>query len=64
MRKFGLFAVAAAALVATGFAVWAASTTNGRVAPTITHGIEPFQLMMNAGVLPAAEFADHTFVFH
>jgi hypothetical protein len=64
MRKIRLFAVAAAVLVATGFGVWAASTTNGGVAPTITHSIEPLQLMMNAGVLPAAEFADHTFVFH
>ena len=64
MRKIRSLAVAAAALVATGFAVWAASTTNGRVAPTITHGIEPLELMMNAGVLPVAELADHTFVFH
>jgi hypothetical protein len=26
--------------------------------------VDPSQLMMNAKDLPAAEFVDHTFVFH
>ena len=50
MRKTTLFAVVAAVIV-TGFGVWAAS------------GIEPFQLMMNAKGLPTEEFAGYTFVF-
>jgi hypothetical protein len=62
MRKSS-FAVAAAALVATGFGVWATSTTHGRVPPSMSHSIEPLQLMMNAKELPTAEFADFTFVF-
>ena len=64
MRKIGSFAVAAAALVVTGFGVLATSTTNGRVNTAIGHGIEPFQLMINAKELPTVEFADYTFVFH
>ena len=39
MRKTTLFA-AAAALIATGFGVWAASPA--RVSPSIGQGIEPF----------------------
>jgi hypothetical protein len=39
MRKIRLFAVAAAA-VATGLGVWAASTTNARVAPSMGDGIK------------------------
>jgi hypothetical protein len=62
MRKISLFAVAAA-VVATGLGVWAASTTDARVAPSMGQGIEPFYLMMNAKELPTAEFADYTFVF-
>ena len=62
MRKISLFAVAAA-LTATGFGVWAASTTNARVAPSIVQGIEPFQMMVNAKELPTVEFVDYTFVF-
>ena len=42
----------------------ATSTTNGRVNTAIGHGIEPFQLMINAKELPTVEFADYTFVFH
>jgi len=61
MRKIRLFAVAA--VVATGLGVWAASTTDARVAPSMGQGIEPFYLMMNAKELPTAEFADYTFVF-
>jgi hypothetical protein len=63
MRKSSVFAVAAA-LIATGFGLWAASTTNARVAPSTHHGIEPFQLMTNAKDLRNVEFADFTFVFH
>jgi hypothetical protein len=62
MRKISLFAVAAA-LIATGFGVWAASPTNARVSPSIGQGIQPFQLMVNAKGLPTEEFADYTFVF-
>jgi hypothetical protein len=63
MRKISLFAVAAA-VIATGFGVWAASNTNARVAPSMGQGVEPFQIMMNAKEVPTAEFADYTFVFH
>jgi hypothetical protein len=58
-----LFAVAAA-LIATGFGVWAASPTSARVTPSMSQGIEPFQLMKNAKGLATAEFYDHGFVFH
>ena len=61
MRKTTLFA-AAAALIATGFGVWAASPA--RVSPSISQRIEPFQLMVNAKDLSRAEFVDYTFVFH
>jgi hypothetical protein len=63
MRKTTLFAVAAA-LTATGFGVWATSTTNARVSPSIGQEIEPLKLMMNAKELPIVEFVDYTFVFH
>jgi hypothetical protein len=56
--------VIAAAMVATGVGVWAASTTNARVTPSMVQGIEPLQLMMNAKGLATEEFADYTFVFH
>jgi hypothetical protein len=62
MRKTSVFAVAAA-VVATGLGVWAASTTNARVAPSMGDGIEAFHLMMIAMDLPTAEFVDYTFVF-
>jgi hypothetical protein len=64
MRKISSFVVAAAALIATGFGVWATSTAHGPVPPSMSHRIEPLQLMMNAKGLPTVEFADHTFVFH
>ena len=64
MRKISSFVVAAAALIATGFGVWATSTAHGPVPPSMGHRIEPLQLMMNAKGLPTVEFADHTFVFH
>jgi hypothetical protein len=62
MGKTKLFAVAAA-LIATGFGVWAASPTNARVSPSIGQGIQPFQLMVNAKGLPNEEFAYYTFAF-
>jgi len=61
MRKTTLFA-AAAALIATGFGVWAASPA--RVSPSISQRIEPFRLMVNAKDLSRAELVDYTFVFH
>ena len=63
MRKTTLFAVGAA-LIATGFGVWAASNTPARVAPSMSQGIEPFKLMVSAKDLPGVEFVDYTFVFH
>ena len=63
MRKTTLFAVAAA-VIATGFGVWAASPTNAPVSPSIAQGIQPLQLMKNAKGLATAEFVDYTFVFH
>jgi hypothetical protein len=62
MCKPSLFGVAAA-VIATGLGIWAASTTDARVALPMGHGIEPLQLMMNAKELPSPEFADYTFVF-
>jgi hypothetical protein len=61
MRKITLFAIAAA-VIATGFGVWAAAPTNAR-APSMGQGIEPFQLMLNAKGLPIEELVDYTFVF-
>ena len=61
MRKTTLGAVVAA-LIVTGFGVWAASPA--RVAPSTGQGIEPFKLMMNAKDLSRAELVDYTFVFH
>jgi hypothetical protein len=58
-----LFAVAAA-VIATGFGVWATAPTSARVTPSMSQGIEPFQLMKNANGLATAEFYDHGFVFH
>jgi len=63
MRKTTLFAVAAAS-IAIGFGVWAASLANAPVSPSIGQGIEPHQLMVNAKNLSRAEFVDYTFVFH
>ena len=63
MRKTTLFA-AAAALIATGFGVWAASPVKAPASPSIGQGIEPHQLMVNAKNLSRAEFVDYTFVFH
>jgi hypothetical protein len=62
MRKTTLFAVAAAALIATGFGIWAAAPTNARV-PETSQGIEPAKLMMNAKGLPTGEFVDYSLVF-
>ena len=62
MRKTTMVATVAAALIATGFGVWAASPA--RVSPSISQRIEPFRLMVNAKDLSRAEFVDYTFVFH
>jgi hypothetical protein len=63
MHKIKLFAIAAA-MVATGVGLWAASTSNARLAPSMVQGIEPLRLMMDAKDLATAEFADYTFVFN
>ena len=52
MRKTTLAAVGAAALIATGFGVWATSPTNARV-PSTGQGIDPHQMMMNARTTPS-----------
>jgi hypothetical protein len=62
MRKISLIAVAAA-VIATGFGVWAGAPTSARVTPSMGQGIEPFQLMINAKGLPTEQVADYTFVF-
>jgi hypothetical protein len=61
MFKIILFAVAAA-VITTGFGVWAAAPTNARV-PSTAAVIEPVQFMTNAKSLPIEEFTDYTFVF-
>jgi hypothetical protein len=63
MRKISLCAVAAA-LIATGLGIWAASPTTARVSPSMGQGIETFEIMLNAKGLPTQAFADYTFVFH
>ena len=63
MRKISLCAVAAA-LIATGLGIWAASPTTARVSPSMGQGIETFEIMPNAKGLPTQAFADYTFVFH
>ena len=62
MRKVKVFAISAA-MFAIGFGVWTVSTTNAR-APSLSQGIDPHHIMMNARAMPAMEFADYTFVFH
>jgi hypothetical protein len=64
MRKTTLFAVAVALAATVCFGVWAAAPTTAPVSPSMTQGIEPFQLMKNAKGLATAEFYDHGFVFH
>jgi len=55
MRTTSSFVVAAA-VVATGLGVWAASTTDARIARSMDKGIEPFYLIMNAKELPTADW--------
>ena len=62
MRKICPFAVAAA-LILAGVAGWVGSATYARVPAPAEAAVDPLQLMMNAKDLPAAEFADYTFVF-
>jgi hypothetical protein len=63
MRTTSTFAAAiAAALIATGFGIWATSPTNARV-PSTGQGIDPHQMMMKASAMPTTEFVDYSFVF-
>ena len=62
MRKTTLFAIAAA-LIATGFGLWATAPTDAHVSPSTAQAIAPFQLMVNAKDVPTVELADFTFVF-
>jgi hypothetical protein len=63
MRKTGLFAVAAA-LILAGIGGWAASNTQARVATATSVGINPLQIMTNAGHLPTEHYQDFSMVFH
>ena len=58
MRKTIVFSVAAA-LFAIGFGVWAASPVKAPASPSISQGIEPFQMMVNAKEMPTVEFVDY-----
>jgi hypothetical protein len=62
MRKISL-AVAAASILA-GVGAGLVSTTDARVHAQAGTAVDPSQIMMNAKHLPAADFADLTFVFH
>jgi hypothetical protein len=63
MRKIRPFTVAAAFILA-GIGGWVASATYARVHAPAEVGVDPSLMMMDARDLPAAEFVDHTFVFH
>ena len=63
MRKTTLVAAVAAALIATGFGVWAASPAKAPASPSMVQGIDPLQMMVNAREMPTVEYADYTFVF-
>ena len=58
MRKVAI----AAAMIAVGFAFWVASPSNAR-APSLSQGIDPQQMMMNASAMPVSEIVDYSFVF-
>ena len=64
MRKTGLFAVAAALILATGIGGWAASNTQARVATAASIGINPLQMMTNAKHLATEHYQDFSMVFH
>jgi hypothetical protein len=63
MRKTGLFAASAAALILASIAGWAASGTQARVASPATVQIDPFKMMTNPMQLPTEHFADYSLVF-
>ena len=63
MRKTGLFAVAAA-LILAGIGGWAASNTQARVATATSIGINPFQMMTNAKHPPTEHYQDFSMVFN
>jgi hypothetical protein len=63
MRKICLLTVAGASIL-SGVGAWVASTTYARVQVAPAAGVDPLEIMLNAKYLPAAEFVDHTFIFH
>ena len=64
MRKIGLFAVAAAFILA-GIGAWASSSSQARVeAVAEANGIDPSQIMLHARGLPAEEYVDYSLVFN
>jgi len=60
MRKISMFA---AALILIAVGAWAVATAPRVVASTAV-GIDPFQMMTNAGDLPAAHYVDYSLVFN
>ena len=64
MRKIGLFAVAAAFILA-GIGAWAASSSHARVdVAAEANGIDPSQITLHARDLPTEEFVDYSLVFN
>ena len=63
MRKTPLFACAAALTLASGFGMWAAATTQARVAVAKVQSPSILELTMRARDLPTAKDVDYTFVF-
>jgi hypothetical protein len=63
MRKFGLIAAAAVALIAAGFG-WMASTTARIAPPPMSNAsITPLQMMAGSSNLPTEHFVDYSLVF-
>ena len=60
MRKISMFA---AALILIAVGAWAVATTPPVVASTSV-GIDAFQMMTDAGDLPAAHYVDYSLIFN
>jgi hypothetical protein len=63
MRKISLYAVAAAVMLAGAVGIWAASTTQARIAPT-SGRIDTMQMMSGTGNLATEHFVDYSLVFN
>ena len=64
MGKTTLFAACVAGLIVACIAGWAVSDTQARAAAPATDQINPFEVMVSAGQLPAEHFVDYSFVFN